>query len=260
MNDAMQVTAIVAAAGMGTRLGAAMPKALVELAGEPLLVHALRGLREAGVRQIVVTAPDQEAAKAEFSKALATAEIADVVLISGGRTRQESVAKGIAAATTHFPHTTHILVHDAARALTPASVVMRVIGLLAAGFPAVIPVLPVADTIKEVEIDADVQAAAELVGGKAELAYTEKVVRTAERAALRAVQTPQGFDLAVLQAAHEAGVQLSHDEQAGAPDDAALVELSGAVVHTVPGDARAMKITTPFDLRVAQMLIADVDS
>ncbi|MDD7687206.1 MAG: 2-C-methyl-D-erythritol 4-phosphate cytidylyltransferase [Actinomycetaceae bacterium] len=278
--DAMQVTAIVAAAGMGTRLGANKPKALVEMAGAPLLVHAIRGLHEAGVKQIVVTIPNQAGtqtdAQAEFHDVLRGSGILDTVLVPGGRTRQESVAKGIAAVTANFPDTTHVLVHDAARALTPASVITRVIGLLAAGFPAVIPVLPVVDTIKEIELDAP--SAAELTGenpevgdkpelaaaatvdmagaGGVPLAYTEKVVCTVERGALRAVQTPQGFDLAVLRAAHEAGAQLSHDEQASAPDDAALVELNGGTVYTVPGDARAMKITTPFDMQVAQMLAA----
>lgn len=251
----MQVTAIVAAAGMGTRLGFHKPKALVELAGEPLLVRAIHGLRRAGVEQIVVTVPDQEAAVAQFEEILRTAGISGAVLTPGGQTRQESVDRGLAAVVSHFPSTTHVLVHDAARALTPESVIRRVLGLLAVGARAVIPVLPVTDTIKEIEPDTDAQAAAELMGENPGPAYTEKVVRTAVRSRLRAVQTPQGFELATLQEAHISGAQLNHDERASAPDDAALVELNGGEVRTVPGDERSLKITTKFDLQVAQLLV-----
>lgn len=255
----MEVTAIIAGAGSGTRLGAHKPKALVELLGEPLICWAVRGMRAGGVTQIVVTVPaDDPTAAIEFGEALQSAGLADVVLTSGGGTRQESVARGLAAVHDHFPGTTHVLIHDAARALTPPAMIRRVTGALAVGMPAVIPVLPVTDTIKIITPDQDAAQAAAYMRAKPVPAYTEAVVRTAARETLRAVQTPQGFELELIRRAHAAGVQLSANEQQAAPDDAALVELLGEPVRTVPGDARALKITTPFDLQVAQLLAADM--
>lgn len=240
----MNVTAIIAAAGSGTRLGACKPKALVELAGEPLLVHAVRSMREAGVEQIVVTTPaDDAAAQEECAAALAQQKCASrIIFTPGGGTRQESVARGLDAALANFPGTTHVLIHDAARALTPADMIKRVTGLLAVGAPAVIPVVRVIDTIKRVCPDPDA-------------VYTEEVLETLDRSSLRAVQTPQGFDVEVLRAAHQAGAKLSADELSAAPDDAALVEMIGRPVSSVPGDSRALKITTPFDLELAHWLL-----
>ena len=259
----INIAAVVTAAGSGTRLGADKPKALVELAGEPLLVWAVRGMRAAGVHQIVVTAPaDSEATRAEFTRTLAAAGFSQhdgVVVTPGGGTRQESVALGLAAVADHFPDATHVLIHDAARALTPPEMIERVANALAAGFDAVIPVLPVVDTIKEVAAAGD-SGAEDLAGAQPSVfAYTETVARTVCRASLRAVQTPQGFELGLIARAHQAGSALSVSEQAAAPDDAALVELLGEPVATVPGDRRALKITTAFDLRLAQWLAGEAE-
>jgi 2-C-methyl-D-erythritol 4-phosphate cytidylyltransferase len=123
-----------------------------------------------------------------------------------------------------------VLVHDAARALTPPELVESVAAAVRCGHGGVIPVLPVVDTVKEVDAG-------------------ERVLGTVDRAALRAVQTPQGFRRSVLTAAHEA---------AGDPltDDAGLVEKLGVPVVCVPGSELALKITRPFDLALAEHLLA----
>jgi 2-C-methyl-D-erythritol 4-phosphate cytidylyltransferase len=217
------VAVLVPAAGAGVRLGPGIAKALRELAGEPLLVHAVRRLGAApSVGQIVVAAPagDVEAVSALL------APVAHVDVVAGGASRQASVAAALRAADAAFGI---VLVHDAARALTPTDMIERVAAAVRSGLPAVIPVLPVVDTIKQVD-DAG------------------RVAGTVDRAVLRAVQTPQGFRRDVLVAAHEAAV----DEHT---DDAGLAEKLGVPVHTVPGDEAALKITRPFDLMIAAALL-----
>jgi 2-C-methyl-D-erythritol 4-phosphate cytidylyltransferase len=144
-----------------------------------------------------------------------------VQVVVGGAERIDSVRAGIAAA----PDAAYFLVHDAARALTPPELIARVTAELRAGRPAVVPGLPVTDTIKSVD------AAGAVTG-------------TPERAGLRAIQTPQGFAADLLRSAYATeGIQ--------ATDDAGLVERLGVGVHTIPGDPLAFKITTPLDLRLA---------
>lgn len=223
MSDALaQVGVVVPAAGEGVRLGANGPKALYLLAGEPLLVHAVRRLRSCpSVGVVVVAAPPDHVAAVQ---ALLAAY--DVTVVAGGAQRQDSVAAGLAA----LPPDTHlVLVHDAARALVPVEVVEAVAAALRAGADAAVPVLPVVDTVKRVAGD--------------------RVVETVDRGSLRVAQTPQGFRRAALVAAHAAA--------AGAlTDDAGLVEAAGGVVVTVPGSEEAFKITRPLDLLLAEALVA----
>ena len=216
------VGVVVPAAGDGVRLGPGAPKALRELAGEPLLVHAVRRLRACRhVGPMVVAAPPAQVALVR--ELLAPY---DVVVVPGGRERQESVALGLAALPLDIEL---VLVHDAARALVPVSVIDAVVAALVAGADAVVPVLPVVDTVKRVDGD--------------------RVVGTVDRADLRAVQTPQGFRLSVLVEAHRAaGATLT--------DDAGLVEAGGGLVVTVPGSEEAFKVTRPFDLLVAEAVLA----
>ena len=217
------VAAIVPAAGQGVRMGAGLPKALLLLAGEPLLLHAVRGLRAcADIGPIVVAVP---ADRVEDARDLLRAQ--DVTVLAGGAERQDSVRLALG----HLPAATGlVVVHDAARALTPLAVVERVIAALRTGAAAVVPALAVPDTLKRVTDD--------------------RVVQTVDRADLRAVQTPQGFQRDVLERAHAAG---------GAPatDDAALVERRGLDVRTVPGDEQAFKVTRPFDLLVAEAVLRE---
>ncbi|PZF94958.1 2-C-methyl-D-erythritol 4-phosphate cytidylyltransferase [Micromonospora deserti] len=225
LNPRGDVAVLVPAAGAGVRLGPGRPKALRLLAGEPLLVHAVRRLAAAAsVHTIVVAAPPAEV---EAVRAL-LAPVAPVTVLPGGAERQASVAAALAAVPAG-PEI--VLVHDAARALTPPELVESVAAAVRAGHDAVIPVLPVVDTVKEV-------GAGEVVLG------------TVDRTALRVVQTPQGFRRAVLTAAHSAA--------AGDPltDDAGLVEKQGVPVVCVPGSEYALKVTRPFDLALAEHLLA----
>lgn len=226
-----EACAVLTAAGSGSRLGCEVPKALVELSGRPLVWWAARGLRAGGVGTIVVTAP--AASLDEFRAVIA--DIGGVEVVAGSdRSRQASVALGLAALGQRNEGDV-VLVHDAARPLTPAQVTARVIDAVRAGAGAVIPVLPVTDTLKSVD-------ASGVVTG------------TPRRADMVAVQTPQGFRWDVLTRAHEAGASLGADEAVAATDDAGLVEAIGAVVHTVAGDERSLKVTRPLDLSLAQLL------
>ena len=220
------VGVLVPAAGLGVRLGPGVPKALRELAGEPVLLHAVRGLRAApSVGAIVVAAPaaDVEAVRDLFADHHLDH---DVTVVAGGAERQDSVRLARAALPTQVEL---VLVHDAARCLTPVSVIEAVVAALRAGADAVVPVLPVADTVKQVD--------------------GSRVIATVDRAALRAVQTPQGFRRAVLEKAHAGGA-------ASRTDDAGLVEALGVTVLTVPGADEAFKLTRPLDLLLAEALLA----
>jgi 2-C-methyl-D-erythritol 4-phosphate cytidylyltransferase len=223
LNARGDVAVLVPAAGAGLRLGPGGPKALRLLAGEPLLVHAIRRVAAAvSVRQIVVAAP---AAEVGVVRAL-LAPVAPVTVVAGGAERQESVALALAEVPAEVDV---VLVHDAARALTPPDLIEAVAAAVRSGASAVIPVLPVVDTIKEV--------------GPGEI-----VLGTVDRAALRSVQTPQGFRHRVLAAAHA----VASDPLT---DDAGLVEKLGLPVTCIPGSELALKITRPLDLVLAEALL-----
>lgn len=230
----MRAVAILTAAGSGTRLGHALPKALVPIGGVPLVVHAARALARSGVvRRLVVTAPPDAAG--DVGRVLEESGLGvPVEVVPGGPTRQASVAAGLARLADE-PGDVVVLVHDAARPLVPVRVVRRVAGAVAEGRPAVVPAVPVADTVKEVAPDG-------------------AVVATLDRGVLRAVQTPQGFTLDVLRAAHAAASDRAADEDGAATDDAGLVEALGLPVVVVEGHADALKVTTPRDLAVAATL------
>ncbi|MCA0144700.1 2-C-methyl-D-erythritol 4-phosphate cytidylyltransferase [Blastococcus sp. LR1] len=217
----MHAVAIVAAAGSGSRLGADRPKALVPLAGRPLVVWAVEGLLAGGVAEVVVTVPAAE------REAFAAVLPAAVRMVDGGATRTASVRAGLAA----VPDADAVLVHDAARPLTPPEVVARVLAALEGGAEAVVPVLPVVDTTVLVDDDG-------------------AVVEAVPRAPLRRVQTPQGFDRATLVAAYAA-----LPEGAELTDDAAVVRAAGIRVETVAGDERSAKITVPHDLTLAELAV-----
>lgn len=232
------VIAVVTAAGSGSRLGADLPKGLVPLAGQSLVRRAVRGLlASGGVELVVVTAPKDRIE--DFRREVAGLGAVEVVAGSSA-SRQASVALGLEAALSAQPDAGAILVHDAARALTPPEVIERVITALREGHEAVIPVLPVTDTIKEVR-----------PGGA-----VEPIIATPDRARLRAVQTPQGFARETLMAAHRVGARRAGDENLAASDDAGLVEAMGVDVVAVAGDALALKVTTRLDLLLAEALLA----
>jgi 2-C-methyl-D-erythritol 4-phosphate cytidylyltransferase len=228
----VRCVAIVPAAGRGERLGPGAPKALRTIADAPILLHAVRGLLDSGAVDLVVVAappPHVDPRGVETTRAMLADFGAMVLIVAGGDTRQESVALALAAVPGEAEV---LLVHDAARALTPAKLIGAVVDAVLGGADAVIPVLPVADTIKAVD------PAGTTVTG------------TVDRAGLRAVQTPQGFRREVLLRAHE--------ECAGgsATDDAGLVERIGLTVTVIPGHVEAFKVTTRFDLLLAEAVLA----
>ncbi|GED99628.1 2-C-methyl-D-erythritol 4-phosphate cytidylyltransferase [Gordonia spumicola] len=207
---------MIPAAGMGTRLGEPVPKAFVEVGGVTLLERSVTAALASGVVDDVVVAVPEEL----IDRARQVAPAARVVV--GGSERSDSVRAALAVTDADL-----VLVHDAARPLTPPGLFAAVVDALIAGAEAVVPGLPVADTLKRVD-DADL------------------VADTVDRSVLRAVQTPQGFTARLLRRAHESAQD--------ATDDAGLVEALGVPVHVIAGDAMAFKVTTPFDLRLARLL------
>jgi 2-C-methyl-D-erythritol 4-phosphate cytidylyltransferase len=216
-NDHPIVAAILVAAGSGERLGADVPKAFVPVAGRALLDHAAtRFTAHPDVRDVIVVVPDSHLDAA-------AALVPTATVVAGGATRQQSVSAGLEALAEDVGL---VLVHDVARAFAPAEVISRVVAALADA-SAVIPVLPVTDTIRRSDPE------------------TGELHETVDRSRLSAVQTPQGFRRAELLAAHL-------EASADATDDASLVEARGGRVLGVAGDALAFKITYPLDLVLAE--------
>jgi 2-C-methyl-D-erythritol 4-phosphate cytidylyltransferase len=229
------VAVLVPAAGSGSRLGPGEPKALRELGGAWLLVHAIRRIGAApSVGCVVVAAPVGRVAEVRAALAAETPPHLDLRVDEGGPTRRESV---LAALIAMPPGYAVVLVHDAARAFAPTDLIERVAAAVRDGHDAVVPVLPMVDTVKQVD-----------PGGY--------VVRTVDRSDLRSVQTPQGFRVEVLRAAHDAADRMAvPDGAAPATDDAGLVERVGGRVFCVAGAEEAAKITHPADLARAELAI-----
>ncbi|MFI1651684.1 2-C-methyl-D-erythritol 4-phosphate cytidylyltransferase [Streptomyces avidinii] len=232
-----RTAAVIPAAGRGVRLGPGAPKALRALGGTPMLIHAVRAMaRSRAVSLVVVVAPPGEAAEVRLLLGEhALPERTELLVVPGGDTRQDSVRAGLDALPADV---TSVLIHDAARPLVPVDTVDSVVEAVRDGAPAVVPALPLADTVKEVEPGRPGEA--------------EPVLGTPERARLRAVQTPQGFDLATLLRAH---AEIAVDGE-GATDDAGMVERLGVTVVVIPGHEEAFKVTRPLDLVLAEAVLA----
>ena len=175
-----RTAALVPAAGRGERLGPGAPKALREIGGVPMLVHAVKALCSAPSVDLVVVAAPADAVEQTRALLSNVAGATDVEVVSGGETRAEYVARALIALPDDVDV---VLVHDAARPLIPVELVTNVVNAVRAGHRAVVPGLAVVDTIKKVDAAGIVQ-------------------ETVPRADLRAIQTPQGFDRALLQVAH----------------------------------------------------------
>jgi 2-C-methyl-D-erythritol 4-phosphate cytidylyltransferase len=226
----LRTAAVIPAAGRGVRLGPGAPKALRTLGGVPILVHAVRAMARArAVQVIVVVAPPEGATEVRaLLDAHGLPESTDIRVVPGGESRQESVRLGLAA----LPEDVDVvLVHDAARPLVPVETVESVVDAVRGGAHAVVPGLPMADTVKSVDPG------------------TATVTGTPDRSLLRAVQTPQGFDRATLGTAH---ATVTHD----VTDDASMVEQLGVPVLVVPGHEEAFKVTRPLDLVLAEAVLA----
>lgn len=232
----MRATALVVAAGSGERLGAAVPKALVVVAGRSLLDWSLSRIAAVeAIDEVIVALPPGQAldavagaAGAERAGAVGQAP-PSIRAVAGGATRSESVRNALAAAD---PGADAVVVHDAARPLARPELFARCLDGLAHA-DAAIAAVPVTDTIKQCDPDGRVRA-------------------TPDRRALWAVQTPQAFRAAALRAALAAPAEAL----AAATDDAMLVEQAGGTVIVVESSTENLKVTTPHDLRVAELLLA----
>jgi len=239
----VRTAAILTAAGSGARLGHALPKALVPVAGDPIVLHAARRLCAARfddrqLETLVVSAPAGHVGG--FVRLLEGLPV-PVTVVVGGPSRQASVAAALAAVPDDVDV---VLVHDAARPFAPPALIERVVAAVAAGHEAVVPGLAVTDTIKRVgPPDGGIDG--------------WPVLGTVDRGTLRAVQTPQGFTRELLARAHAAAADDAADESLAASDDAGLVERLGLPVWVVPGDDDAAKITTRRDLAIAELTLAE---
>lgn len=216
---------VLVAAGAGERLGAEQPKAFAPLGGRPLLAESLARLDASDwIDAIVVAVPaDWEEPAILLAEELVASKVAAVV--TGGATRGESVAAGLAEVPDDA---LVVVVHDAARPLVSEEVLARVLGALGEGADGAVPGLPLPDTVKR-------------VSGR-------RVVETVDRTDLIAVQTPQAFLADRLRAAYAAG-------PGGATDCAALVERAGGSIAVVEGDPALLKVTTRADLARVESLL-----
>lgn len=224
---------VVVAAGSGQRLGLGVPKAFAPLAGGTILDWSLRGIRRARriAHVVVVAPPDRVEETAGIVQRVYGDDAARIVtVVAGGEERADSVVAGLRALG---PDSSAVLVHDAARALTPPEVFDTVAGLVLELGAGVVPVLPVVDTVKRVLPDGEIAA-------------------TLDRRELALAQTPQGFPRAQLEAAYGAlGVAAR-----GYTDDAAIHSAAGHRTVTTVGDERAFKITHASDLDRAEALLS----
>ena len=226
------VAVVLLAAGQGTRLGSTRPKAFVGLAGEAMLVHSLRAFEaHEAVDSIVLVVPEEWTGPAEvLVDDLGCDKVSSIEV--GGASRAASVRAGLEAVADR--RATAVLVHDAARPIVPEALIDRVLAPLSEGWDAVVPGLPVTDTIK-------------LVGdGNA-------IEQTPDRARLYAAQTPQACRASAL---HRALRDLDDATLDAITDDGAAIERSGGRTVVVMGDAATRKVTTAEDLAELERAIA----
>lgn len=212
-------SAIITAAGSGSRLGQSIPKALVPIHGVPMLVRAIWPFAECD--EIIVTCPPDH--RSDFESVLHAHGLLHVNVVDGGSTRALSVAAGLHAVN---PLADVVLIHDAARPFLPREVLQRVLSTLAAGHSAVVPVVPVTDSLKQVHAD--------------------EVAEHSNRETFVSAQTPQGFAASAIRTAYSAAQTAG--TLATATDDVTIAGAAGFAVVTVSGDPRNVKVTVPADL------------
>lgn len=258
-SNTLTAAAVITAAGSGTRLGAQVPKALVTVQGQTLLGLALqRVLDSPQVTSIAITCPpdsvvafkdvvqevltNRTATQGNLNEGQTEQSVADgrskttpvasepvVVVVPGGASRQASVRMGLEA-LHELTLADVVLIHDAARALAPTTLIDTLVSQVSPSSPAVIPGLEVADTIKVIDPGTGIVSA------------------TPARSTLRAIQTPQAFQWDLLWQVHQEMRGLGDAESTAATDDAALVEAAGVPVRVIPGSPLAFKVTEPNDL------------
>jgi 2-C-methyl-D-erythritol 4-phosphate cytidylyltransferase len=233
---AVSVTAVIAAAGSGERLGAGGPKAFVPLAGRPMVEWSIEAFRAAAVDAIVVACPPGHAYEPGSSPM-------EVRVIEGGAARSASVANALEGVETEL-----VAIHDAARPLVTPKLIRETIATLAADpeAAAAIAATPFTDTIKRAadQVTRQLSPSGGPIRGRV-------VGETLDRAELWAAQTPQVFRVAALLAALESDAERA----AAATDEAMLVEAAGGRVLIHPSQAENLKVTTPLDFRLAEQLL-----
>lgn len=224
-SDRPKVVALVPAAGSSRRMGHALPKVLIELHGKTILEHTVtRLLASPLLDKVIVLAPHH------LVDRISSLPLGPRVAVTqGGETRKLSVGAGLSYISQHEADTDIVLVHDGARCCVSPDLVTTCIEQ-AVEHGAVTAAIPAVDSLKEVRDDG-------------------LVVRSLNREAIRAIQTPQVFTRNLLVEAHERG-----DREA--TDDASLVEALHPV-YVVQGEQRNLKVTTPFDLKLAQLLLEE---
>lgn len=218
------IAVVIVAAGKGERARSPVPKQYVPLLGRPMLRWTAETFAKhpsIGLVQIVIGSGDE----GQYSAAIG--DLAVQPALAGGPTRQHSVMHGLEALAHHRPD--FVLIHDAARPLVPRAVIDGVIAALRDGAQAVLPALPVADTLRRID------GAGKLTG--------------VPRDGLLRAQTPQGFAFDKILKAHRDHKQLA------LTDDIALAELAGLEIAIVPGDESNLKVTSPEDFRLAEQLL-----
>jgi 2-C-methyl-D-erythritol 4-phosphate cytidylyltransferase len=237
----VSVTAGIAAAGSGQRLGAGGPKAFVPLAGRPLVEWSIAAFRAApSVSAIVIACPPGHAHDLDGD---------GIVLVDGGATRAESVSNALAAVGTEL-----VAIHDAARPLVTPELIEDVIATVSADAGAVgaIAATPVTDTIKQVATPGSgSQEKCNALRSSGDPKTLHLIERTLERDRLWAAQTPQVFHVAALRNA----LAVDSERIASATDEAMIVEADGGRVLIHPSPPENLKVTTPLDLRVAELLL-----
>jgi 2-C-methyl-D-erythritol 4-phosphate cytidylyltransferase len=219
-----KVTAIVVAAGEGQRFGA--PKQFAPLREKPVLEWCLgcfdTHVQVAEIVLVLMSDIEKDEYMRRFPKIVA--------VVTGGKQRQDSVMTGFNQIDPR--ETDFVLIHDGVRPLVDHALISRVIAA-ARKNGAAVPVIAIEDTVKAVEAG--------------------KILRTVDREKLRRVQTPQGFSCSILKAA----LDRAREDGTYSADEAALVERMGGEVVIVEGDPRNIKITTPEDIRIAEVLLED---
>ena len=216
--------AIILAGGSGSRMGADRNKVLLDIGGEAVIARSARAFAGLAEALVVVARAEDEAA----IRALLEARGIGAVIAHGGGTRQESVWNGLQALPEGCDR---VLIHDGARCLVDEGTIRRAMASVEACGTGV-AAIPAVDTIKQADAEG-------------------YVTGTPDRATLRAMQTPQGFDVALIRRAHEAALR---DGFIGT-DDAALVERLGVPVRLTEGSRRNIKLTTPEDIAMAEALL-----
>ena len=218
--------AVIVAAGSASRMGG-IDKVMAQLKGEPMIVRTVRAFQQCdAVREIVIVT--REDLIRPISSLCAQMDKVKAV-VAGGKSRQESVWLGLNALSKDVKLAA---IHDGARPLITNAVIDRTVRA-AHTYGAAAPAVPVKDTIKVVK--------------------SGLVMATPDRANLRAVQTPQVFDFDLLRGA----LKKAEEENASLTDDCSAVERMGMSVKIVEGDERNLKVTTPLDLKIAEMLLEE---